>query len=39
MTAERRKALLRYWHKEATNYAEQADVLRGLLMERSQGGS
>ncbi|ABY36845.1 hypothetical protein Caur_3662 [Chloroflexus aurantiacus J-10-fl] len=38
MTAKDREDLLRYWHKEATNYAEQADVLRGLLMERGQGG-
>jgi hypothetical protein len=37
MTDQEREGLLRYWQKEVIRYSEQADVLRGLLEEKTGG--
>jgi hypothetical protein len=37
MSTQEQEGLLRFWQKEALRYAEQAQVLRGLLVEK-QGG-
>ena len=34
MSPQEQKGLVKFWEKEAANYAEQAEVLRGLLLEK-----
>jgi hypothetical protein len=37
MTDQERAGVLNYWQKEVIKYSQQADVLRGLLEEKTRG--
>lgn len=38
LSIERQQDMIKYWQKEATTYREQAEVLRGLIKEKFEGG-